>query len=61
MNGSIQITDIFSAYLLYVLLFSDSRYADRISLEELISYRSVAAIFKMMLFQDGHTSCSKCL
>ena len=31
-------TDIVSTYLLFVLLFSDSPYADRLSLEELISY-----------------------
>ena len=46
MNGAMPITDIFSTHFLFVLLFSDSPYADRISLEELISYGSVAAMLK---------------
>ena len=61
MNGAMPRTDISSTYLLFVLLFSDSPYADRISLEELISYGSVGAMLKIILLQDGSASFSKFL
>ena len=59
MNGSMPITDIISTYLLFVLFFSDSPYADRLCLEELICYRSVAAMLKIILLQDGRALFSK--
>ena len=61
MNGAMPITDIFFTYLLFVLRFSDSPYADRVSLEELISYGSLAAMLKVILLQDGRASFSKFL
>ena len=58
MNGSMPITDIISTYLLFVLFFSDSPYADRLCLEELISYGSVADMLKTILLHNGRTSLS---